>query len=165
MGDASVTVWAVKEWYVWPFAWMMAGGNYVRGVDDIVDIVMSHVRAGRHIRKFHVLSHGHALDGPVTDAPQGSAIDLGGGDRLSTDDFGIFGFLRDGTVSAELLEALKVAFRPGGELIFSACHQGKSLLLRDISAFLKGVTVCGYQGLGHPFGSGNMAYEDGYRIR
>ncbi len=158
-----VTVWIVKEWYVRPIAWILAGRNYVSGVDAFNEQILDPARrALRDIDRLHVLSHGNISLDPVTGAVRGRFIDMGGGDRLASEDFGADGEPNLGTPTEKFVIKLQQAMRPGGRLIFSACHQGDGILLRAISQWVRNdVLVSGYRKLGHPFGSGDIAFRNG----
>ena len=161
------TVWVVKEWYVWPIAWLLAGRNYVAGVDAFIERVLAPAaRSGRTIGRLHVLSHGNVRRDPASGVPFDRFIDMGSGDRLSLGHFDTDGTPVAGLPTARFLAALGPVMRSGGRLIFSACHQGEGPLLRTMSRALgNDVKVSGYRKIGHPFGRGDVAFRNGLETK
>ena len=164
--EVSKTVWFVEEWYVWPIAWVLAGTNYVQSMLDFIErVVRPVVDQGGSFRKLHLLSHGNERTQPGTGVVMGRYIAFGKRDRLDTSDFDGAGRVYTSTMAEAFLSSLRRAMAPGGKLIFSACGQGDGELLYLISRHVgKGVTVSGYRGIGHPFGSGNIAWRDGVMV-
>lgn|SRR3989344_6720582 len=162
----SMTVWIVKEWYVWPFAWILAGRNYVRSIDELIAKVLSPaVAQGKSFDKLHILSHGNRYHDPLGKIA-GYYIGMGGTDRLDTADFDEHCNLIPRTNTEKFLVKLRHAMNPEGRLIFSACGQGDGTLLFSISRYIDNrITVSGYSKLGHPFGRGNIAFRNGFRVK
>lgn len=152
----SATAWVVKEWYVWPFAWILAGRNYVRNIDELISKVVKPVLAdGQTFDKLHILSHGGE-----------GYIHMGGTDRLHMNDFDRWQYPIAHTDTAKFLLAVTLAMSEGGRLIFSACGQNEGALLSNISRYIgKRVTVSGHRKLGHPFGPGNIAFRNGFQLK
>jgi len=161
----KIAIWIVKERYVWPFAWILVGRRYVQGVDEIVcEVIDPVLRSGRRLSEFRILSHGHRRVDPASGLTVGCSIDLGRNERLDTQDLDRLDGPRNGTVTERFLTALRAIMRPGSRLIFSACHQGDGMLLGPISRFIgEDVQVRGYRRIGHPFGSGDIAFRNGIR--
>ena len=164
--NVSATVWVVKERYVWPFAWILAGRNYVHNIDELISRVMYPVLAqGQTFDKLHVLSHGnrhHDATGRVI----GNYINMGGSDKLDTKDFNERKNPIPGTNTEKFLTALSGAMSQEGRLTFSACSQDDGALLSNISRYIGNrVVVSGYSNLGHPFGRGNIAFRNGFRLK
>lgn len=158
-------IWIVKEWYVYPFAWMLAGENYARSMDDLIRMLVPLWEQNRSLETLHVLSHGNRRrDEAGNDI--GHYVEMGGGDRIDTNDFDPQGNVLPDTCTALLINWLHWVMRPGSRLIFSACGQGDGALLSLISRHLmSSVTVSGFRNLGHPFGRGNIAFRNGSPIR
>ena len=132
----------------------------VNGVEEFAWWLNSFPARNACIKTLRVMSHGHKLG-------VGSDISVGQTEEIRSDDFDDDGNLLStphAHQTKKLLDALKAALPPGGRLIFSACWQGTSGLLRHISQYIdKGVLVEGWFGRGYPWLRGNMFFRNGVR--
>lgn len=166
MRSTSATVWIVKEWYVWPFAWMLAGRKYVHNIDEFITKIVDPAFAqGRRYDRLHILSHGNRWRDRATGTVIGHYINMGGGDRLDTNDLDENLLPRYRTKTDLFIRVLRDVMEKESNLVFSACGQGDGALLKSISFCLgNDIVVSGYRGLGHPFGRGNIAFKNGNRV-
>lgn len=163
----SETVWIVYETWVYAIAWIMAGTDYIDSINELIsDVIDPVLNRNCCLEELSILSHGS----PHTTAngtKTGSSILMGApgsGDTLDSNHFDSSGNVTN-TTTKNLLDKLKAAMCPGARLIFSACGQEVGNLLQNISRYLgNDITVSGYQDLGHPFGSGNTAYQNGSSV-
>lgn len=137
------------------------GFHYRRNVDDVItNTIAPLIAAGTCIKRLRIHSHGYVLR-DAGGAIAGSRISAGS-DTIRWDHFDSDGALIAGTPTEALLLALDPVMCHPGVIVFDACDQGASDLLKNISLFLgPDRTVRGHRRLGVPWGRGNLSYTNG----
>ncbi len=125
----------------WPGFVTASRTNYASSISDLVSNTLNDaVDEGACFERLEIMSHGN-----------GKEIKMGS-DTLARAEFDATGAPKTQRAK-RLLDGLKAAMCPTGQLIFTACGQGDGLILRNISRYLQAaIRVSGYSATGYPDG-------------
>jgi hypothetical protein len=137
--DGAESLVGLVAW--WPGFVTASRTNYASSISDLISNTLNDaVDEGACFERLEIMSHGN-----------GQLIKMGR-DTLARIEFDATG--APSTQRARrLLDGLKAAMCPTGQLIFTACGQGDGKILRNISRYIQGaIRVSGYSATGYPDG-------------